>query len=149
MEAWFEPPVQIKDPSCKVRNLLQQVDLDPKNKILLPHIWWKDRKSLILCLLLLPHELLFLAILKHSSLLFWVKGLRLWNTVIFETSEIISEPKVVDPLWTKALFFFLDRFATLHLSQQRCNLAILLISPQEMFGVNFRCHSTRESYIQW
>lgn len=37
-------------------NLSEQVDLDQKNKILLPHVWWKDRKPLILGLFFAPAQ---------------------------------------------------------------------------------------------
>lgn len=46
-------------------------------------------------------------ILEHSSSLFPVKAFRLWNMVIFETSEKNIWTKGIDPLWTKALFIII------------------------------------------
>lgn len=90
--------------------------------------------------------------LENSPLLFPAKAFRLWNVIIFETSEKNIWTKGVDPLWTKALFiiifFFLDPFATLHLNQKHRHLVTLLASPQEMFLVNHECHSAREFFIQ-
>lgn len=51
-----------------IKNLLEQVDLDQKTEPSGPMSGEKIEKSLTL--LLLPHELFFSAILRHSSLLF-------------------------------------------------------------------------------
>lgn len=132
-------------------NLVEHLDLEQKLEFFLPKVCLeKIEKPLFLFGFAPMWALFFPAILKQSSLLFPVKTFGLQNMAIFETSENIWT-KGVNPLWTKALFIIIIfpwSLCNPAPKPKHCHLVTLLASPQEMFVVNHRCHSSRECYNQ-